>query len=208
MKSKTIFIHIIHSIIVLLIYSFSISDGSFQNGMEGYSKDVDDKGRLISEGNYKNGQKDARWCYYFLIDSIFESQADQWDFSRKNLVQKEGEYIHGKRHNYWKYYFENRVLASEGWFSNGSKEKFWRYYQKDGQVLSEGHYSKNKKDGWWREFDPSKFEMIKGQYQSGVKFGYWQKYVKGERMAVLKYKNGMLLASWNSYEDYLNWKKD
>ncbi len=191
-----------------LIYGFKNRNLSIEEIDNEYQIEFDHKGRLISEGNYKNGLKDARWCYYFLIDSIFENKFDQIAYAREQLVRKEGYFNQGNQSNYWNCYYSNGNKEAEGWFINGQKVRFWKYYDVEGLAVSEGHYLKGEKDGWWREFLPQQSIMKKGKYQKGMKSGYWQKYQEEELIAVSKFDMGIHVATWTSYEDYLNWKKD
>ncbi len=212
MRLKNFFVVFGLLVLAISLTSFKWGKLNSETGLEeiknGFYIETDDQGRLISEGNYKNGLKEARWCYYFLIDSLFDDQTEQLAYARKFLLRKEGKYKTGSQTHYWKCYFDKGNLEAEGWFLKGAKDKFWKYYNFEGQVLSEGHYSQDKKDGWWREYSPKKEIMQKGQYTKGKKVGFWQTFQHGELIAVSKYIDGQCKHTWTSYEDYLNWKKD
>ncbi len=174
----------------------------------GFHTEYDDSGRLLADGNYKDGVKNARWCYYFLIDSTFNSPQEKLHYSREFLLKKEGFYKNGIKEYYWKCYYDQGRLEAEGWYSDGQKNKFWKFYNSDGELSQEGHFRNGNKNGWWRAFEPVNKVMRKGQFKKGLKEGYWQRFENDELISVAKYEKGKLLGRWTSYEEYLNWKKD
>lgn len=174
---------------------------------DGYWYEYDEAGRLLAEGHYKTGMKVSNWSFYFETDSTFHSKQDQIDFARKNLLKKNGVYEENLKSHYWKCYFSTGKLEAEGWFTQDKKDKYWKFYDNSGKIKEEGHYKKGSRVDWWREY-PAENILIKGQYANNVKDGFWQTLEGEELISVSKFEKGKLIATWKSYEEYLNWKKD
>ena len=64
-----------------------------------------DNGQIKSEGNYKNGNKDGKWVWYY------ESGKVKWEVN----------YVDGKQEGKWVRYYESGKVWWEGNYVNGKK---------------------------------------------------------------------------------------
>ena len=88
------------------------------------------------KGDYKDGEKDGPWKFYF---------------DNGQLICEEN-YVKGKREGLSKTYQENGNLSQEGNYKNDNQDGFWKWYHENGQVEREGNIKDDKQDGVWKDY--------------------------------------------------------
>lgn len=130
-------------------------DETYQKGVsEGISEEYDFKGKLISRGNFRSGEKEGKWMY------------DSGDH------REEGEYISSMRSGVWKYYYPSGSIAFEGRFIEDNPHGIHIWFWPNGQRKEEGQYAMGRKNGDWKKFqeDGSLYLLI--NYINGVERKY------------------------------------
>ena len=94
---------------------------------EGLWKEVDKKGRMLSEGYYKNGKANGWMKWYY-----------------KGVLTAEGNMIEDKRNGPWKICdLEDPLLCIDANFENESREGLWKIYDKNGKLYKEQTWRNN-----------------------------------------------------------------
>ena len=156
-------------------------EGSYKNGLKnGYWKEFDRDGNLISATKYVDGEKqekaeelvklDVRTDYYpdgqvkvvatYSKDGVPEgvrreyNQAGEVEKSfifRKGRIVAEGIFTDaGQRQGIWKEYYSDGKLKATGRYADDKKEQLWKFYYRSGQLEQVGKYIDNQPDSLWR----------------------------------------------------------
>ena len=97
---------------------FEIKDGT-------HTKYFSD-GQIMSEEQWRDGQRDGRSIYYY----------------ENGLVHLSATYNHGVKDGEWIKFYENGHIWEKGVYINGKKDGEWiYYYDKDGEVYTTDHYT-------------------------------------------------------------------
>ena len=89
---------------------------------------LDEHGKMHSEGTYKNGKQEG-------VRTLWHANG-----------QKSGEvtYKHGKREGVWTYWHDNGQKGQEGTYKDGKKEGIWTLWDKQTNALQTETYKKGK----------------------------------------------------------------
>ena len=140
----------------------------------GYGKEYNERGLLIFEGEYSNGEK--------IKGNIYEY------YSTKNRIKFEGTYLNGKKFDGIGYDINNNIIYTlnngrgyvkefnvyydyleyEGEYVNGEKNGKGKAFDHKGNIIFEGEY---KNDHRWNgklfEFDYKEIKRFEGEYING-----------------------------------------
>ena len=97
-------------------------------------------GKLMTEGNYKNGKQEGLWIYYSFWDNC--------GFLEYEINYKDG-LFHGLKKEFW----ENGQLKHKGYWSDGKKHGTHKFWYLGGALGREENYKDDKKHGlhkWWK----------------------------------------------------------
>lgn len=108
--------------------TFTVVNGVYH----GEAKEVDDKGNLVAECNYKNGKLDGLFIRYYPDGETIESSS---------------EYRNGKLEGHSHSYHPNGKLAFEGSYKNGLAQGLHIHYNEDGSFSSKCNYINGKRNG-------------------------------------------------------------
>jgi uncharacterized protein len=124
------------------------------------------KGKIRSEGDYKDGKKTGLWKYYH---------------ENGNLMQ-EGSYVEDKAEGTWKWYYENGKSLREETYKNGKELGEAREFNDStAKVITEGGYVDGQKDGYWQyEIGDMK---VGGKYFEGKEDGVWKEYYRDGKLS-------------------------
>ncbi|RLD47712.1 MAG: hypothetical protein DRI88_05455 [Bacteroidetes bacterium] len=199
-------------------------EGTFKHGLKnGYFKEYDHEGNLISATKYVDGEKiekaeelvklEVRTDYYpdgsikvvgTYKDGIPEGVRREYD--------EEGEVVKS-------YIFRHGKIIGEGIFTDeGKKEGFWKEYYPDGTLKAVGSYQADERVGEWKfYFKSGQLEEI-GKYVAGQPDSIWRWFYKsGKVLRVENFYNGLQDGIMTEYDeegniitqgDYLEGKKD
>lgn len=105
--------------------------------------------QVIKKGNFKNGQRDGLWIWYFENGSIYIEQ----------------EYSYGKKREFW--------LPVEEW---GNENGLYRRFYPEGFLEEQGYFESGYRSGSWIKYYPNGKLEYKGSYKKGVKVNTWNYY--------------------------------
>ncbi|NOX86141.1 MAG: toxin-antitoxin system YwqK family antitoxin [Chlorobi bacterium] len=172
-------------------------EGSFKHGLKnGYFKEYDQEGNLISVTKWVDGEKeeqaeelvklDVRTDYYpdgtpkvvGTYDKNGIPEGVRREYNKEGKVEKAYIFRHGK-------------IIAEGIFTDaGEKEGFWNEYYPDGKLKAAGRYDKDDRDGLWKFYYPSGQLEEVGKYLNGKPDSTWRWY----------YSTGKLLREEHFYK--------
>ena len=167
-------------------------EGKFINGeLNGKLKGFDEEGKLIFEGEYKNGKKSGTIIEYY--DGVKESEIEYlYDYKIKGKeyvqgrLEYEGEYHNNKKWN-GKGYDENGNIIYELNNGNGRIKEY-----NEGILIFEGEYLNGKRNGKCKEYDYNENLIFEGEYLNGEKWnGKFKKYDNENRLKYeIEYSDG------------------
>ena len=113
-------------------------------------------GAVLSRGNYKDGQKDGLWFWYFPDGKVYYKQ--EFAFGKKRSYWIETNLIGNEHGLYERYYFDGK-LEEKGQFDSGYKTGEWVKYYRNGNIEYKGKFLKDKRVGkWFQYFSDGKTE--------------------------------------------------
>ncbi len=126
-----------------------LREEEFRRGLEdGYLKEFDREGNLITEGEFIDGEREGEWFYEL------------------NDHKEEGKYRYGERNGIWKHYYPNGKLSFEGNYAEGREEGKHLYYYPSGSLKKREEYSYGEKVGKWKWFNEDGFETMEIIYKN------------------------------------------
>lgn len=156
-------------------------EGNYKHGLKnGYFKEYDDKGDLISTSKYIDGKKQedvAELVKLEIKKDYYPDGSIKIEASYKDGVPE------GVRREYNKegkiekaYIFKNGKVIGEGILTEkGEKDSFWKEYYDNGRIKAEGNYEKDKRVGEWKFYHGNgKLEQIGSYNEDGKYTGEWK----------------------------------
>jgi len=182
-------------------------EGRYKHGREnGYFKEYDVKGNLVSTAKYADGNKledvaelmklDVRKDYYpdgkLKIAATYNKEGQLEGVRReylpdgtvdKSYIFKRGIMIgegvvteKGERDGFWKEYYDNGILRAEGKYNKDIKNGEWKYYHKNGMTDQVGSYRNDKPVGEWFWYYPGGELLREEAYYNGLPDGIMTEY--------------------------------
>jgi len=194
-------------LIILPGIAFSQINQTDGNGLrQGLWQKKQDNGRLIYEGQFKDGKPVGEWKRYhpggqlkaLMVYSGDTAHTQIFDVWHKKLT--EGNYIDQKKQGVWKVFKDNFVTADEE-YKNGIKEGVAHQYYDTGELMEESHWKNGKKDGDYEVFYKSGQPYLQCKMKNGMRHGLFLVFYengKQEREAV--YKNDLRDGEWKYYD--------
>lgn len=128
---------------------------NFQDGIEeGPMIEYDDTGKVITKGDFIEGQETGLW-YYNINNNITE-----------------GKYIDGKRDGVWKEYFPDGKIRFSGAYIDDNPNGKHTYYWDNGKMKEVGNYIMGKRDGEWLKYEYEGNLFLKTYYRNGKEYKY------------------------------------
>jgi antitoxin component YwqK of YwqJK toxin-antitoxin module/Tfp pilus assembly protein PilF len=137
-------------------------------------------GKLSGEGEYKYGDLDAPYKFYFPDGSISTSQ-----FYKKGLLDSilrsyyyggtlatEGTYKLGDKIGMWKYYLPNGKLDYTEEYVDGQLQGKKINYYENGKVNTETEYYEGERHGWLKKYDESGAVIYNLKFEENVPVAY------------------------------------
>lgn len=130
----------------------------------GLCKYYSQKGVMISQGNFKEEQRDGIWVWHFANGGIYYKQNFtygkrkefwipilEWGnedgiyerYYASGNIEETGYYVSGEKDGLWVKYFQNGKKEYGGKYANGKKINLWQYYFPDGKPEAEEVYAAN-----------------------------------------------------------------
>jgi len=188
-------------------------EGTYKNGLkEGYWKEYDRDGNLVSATKYVDGEKqemaeelvqlDVRTDYYpdgqvkvratYSKDGVPEGVRREYNelgeveksyVFRKGRIVAEGIFTDaGQRQGRWKEYYPNGKLKATGDYKDDLRENLWKFYYLNGQLEQIGKYIENQPDSLWRWYYETGKLLREENYYKGLSDGTYSEYDKQENL--------------------------
>lgn len=157
----------------------------------------DNKGEVVSEGQYKDGLKTGKWVKYhengnirstaeFVRDSIDGTYEAFYQTGHKKSIIK---YEIGKRQGLYQSFFKNGQLQSEVTYVDGKREGFQKKWNEDGILISEKEYNNGVPHGLFKEYYVSGGVKQEGYFKLSKADSTWHSYnEKGEITGTTRYQ--------------------
>jgi antitoxin component YwqK of YwqJK toxin-antitoxin module len=107
--------------------------------LDGATTEYDDAGKIVTKGQYVDGQKEGVWEYEMGdYKEVGNYKADRRDGEWKHFytpgesIRFEGNFVDGNPDGKHVYYYPNGKIKEEGRYIVGRKEGDWLYYGEDG----------------------------------------------------------------------------
>ena len=199
-------------------------EGNFKHGLKnGYFKEYDHDGNLISATKYVDGEKIEKAEELVKL----EVRTDYYPDGKVKVVGTYKDGIpEGVRREYNEqgeveksYIFRHGRIVGEGIFTDaGKKEGFWKEYYPDGTLKAVGSYQDDQRIGKWKFYYKSgQLEEI-GKYVEGAPDSVWRWfYQSGKLLRTENFYNGLQDGVMTEYDeqgniitqgDYLEGKKE
>jgi antitoxin component YwqK of YwqJK toxin-antitoxin module len=148
---------------------------------ENYLKDSN---KIISYGNFKNGQRHGVWTWTFPDGQNYVIQNFTYGKKKDFWIPIE---IWGNENGPYQRFYPNGILEEEGSFDTGEKTGFWKKYYPDGSLEYTGNYLKSKKILDWKYFYPNDNLEAKELYdRNGVLIQRTTYYPNGSLWCIIK----------------------
>jgi len=131
-----------------------IEENFYKGKLDGFYKEYDSLGNIITEGQYIEGLEDGKWKY--------------------NLgdLYQEGNYKEGMKEGEWKsYYFNGKLQATGKFYQDIPDGKHVLYYD-NGKIKEEGSYEVGKRQGEWKYYNDTGelFLTVTFKFDKEIKF--------------------------------------
>ena len=186
-----------------------MTEGTFKHGQEnGYFKEYDKDGNLISTAKYADGVKLENVAELVKLDV----RKDYYPDGKVKIAatyNKEGQ-LEGVRREYLpdgtvekSYIFRNGIMIGEGVVTEkGERDGYWKEYFDDGRLRAEGKYIKDVREGVWKYYHPNGTIEQQGLYTKGNPEGDWRWYYPGGQvLREESYYNGLLDGLMTEYDE-------
>lgn len=190
--------------LISAIFAFSQTLDS-KGKKQGYWRKLDDKGKLIYEGQFKDDKPIGKFKYYYPNDSIraimfFKEDGKAYAklFHMNGKRMGEGKYIGSEiKDSIWTYYDEEGLLISRENYKAGKKDGIATVYLPDGKISEQRTYKNDIQDGPFKELFSGGSVKVQGNYVNGKMEGrVAYHYPNGVEVAAGYYKNGNKNGPW------------
>jgi antitoxin component YwqK of YwqJK toxin-antitoxin module len=133
--------------------------------LEGEYNHYDEKGRLIEEGNFKNGQMQGLWTFYF---------------PNSTQIREKVHFVNGQEWGYYESYYANGKKKSDGYYKGeDNMDSLWHLYYESGELMEDAVYKDNWENGIVHTYDKNKQLTKEILYNKGkvVKYADFVKHV-------------------------------
>lgn len=197
-------------LILLILFPMTLAAQLNQtdaNGLrQGHWEKHQDNGRLLYEGDFKNGKPVGEWKRYHpggQVKALIEYRGDTamtqlFDVWKKKLA--EGAYVNESKEGLWKIYNKNRLIADET-YDHGIKNGLAHRYYDTGEVMEETSWQNGQKNGDYRVFFKSGEPYLQCKMKDDMRDGLFLVYFEnGREELVASYHNNLRDGEWIYYD--------
>ncbi len=176
------------------------TEAYYKNGkLNGYVKEYDKKGQLISSKRYIDGE------LFVEKEKVEEKAIVKKEYFENGKVKNQGAFVDDKAVGIHTTYaksgkvVESKKYSSSGWVlykgiidRKGKRQGDWTYFYKSGKVKSTGKYKNNRRVGEWEFFyENGKTEQVGKYDKRGRTTGLWMWYYNnGNVLREEEFENG------------------
>lgn len=163
------------SVVIVCLYTFS-------RGISGPQTFYYESGKIMSVGEFKNGQTHGKWTYYY----------------ENGTTQLQGEYVDGLEQGQWEWYADNGKIVKKGFYKDGLLDGVWfNYYDngvlmdssnyaygrlhgqsvlryETGQISRRGRFVRDRQEGPWEFYFVNGNKSAEGSFSKGISSGLWK----------------------------------
>jgi antitoxin component YwqK of YwqJK toxin-antitoxin module len=197
-------------ILFLPLFSFSQINQTDANGLrQGFWQKQQPNGRLMYEGNFKDGKPVGEWKRYHPggqikavinyrtdSDSAFTQLFDEW-----GIKVAEGIYFNEKKAGIWNYFTDKRKVADEQ-FTDGEKQGKSHKYYETGEVWEKTNWVRGKQEGNYSVFFKNGEPFFQCKMSNNQRNGLCLTYFQNGRVELeANYKNGLRHGDWKYFDE-------
>ncbi|MBO9703407.1 MAG: hypothetical protein J7604_24575 [Sporocytophaga sp.] len=131
---------------------------------------------IMSEGTYKDGERDGVWKYYELT----------------GVATSEENYKAGVKNGPGKTFYLNGKKDSEFNYKDGALDGFYQGFYTNGKTSFEGYYVNDRKEGYWYRYYPNGKVSDVYYYLKGEEYGVYEDYsTSGHKRLTTVLKDGV-----------------
>ncbi len=123
-------------------------------------------GALLSVGNFKSGEREGIWEWYFPDGKIYYRSGYSPDKKRQVWIATN---VLGNEHGIHERYYDNGNIEERGTYEFGLKVGRWEKFFKNGKQEHFGSYSSDKKIGIWVYLYPNGNKVAEEKYDENGK---------------------------------------
>lgn len=190
----------------LPLFSLAQLNQTDSNGLrQGLWQKKQDNGRLLYEGQFKDGKPVGEWKRYhsggqlkaqieYRGDTAFTQLFDVW----KNKLA-EGAFVNEQKEGLWKIFNQNRLIADESYTAGVKNGEAHRYYD-SGEVMEVAHWQNGEQDGDYQVLFKSGEPYLQCKMKASMRNGLFLVYFEnGRQELVAEYQNNLRNGDWNYY---------
>jgi len=157
-------------------YKNGLPNGPFQEkSIYGYD--------LLS-GNFKDGEKDGEWKYYYYTGDL------------EKISHYKNDLLDGK----YEYFYDSGKLNVTGQYKENKKDSIWTWYTNKGTTDMKGNFVKDLQDGKWEYWYPTGEKSYEAYFTKGLKSGDWTYWYKdGSVFKKCKYAEDLKEGQWKTW---------
>ncbi|WP_288128888.1 toxin-antitoxin system YwqK family antitoxin [Microbulbifer sp.] len=160
-------------------------------------REIDKDGNVLSNGQYRNGEKVGDWVISEYGRTVYESYDNEGRLQgeRREEATDGGSlrehYVAGELHGEQVKRKKDGSLVSRGEYRHGEKTGRWREYDEFVKGLFEGEYVDGKRHGPWLAYSDEGYEMARFRFEHGDPVGKSYVFARnGSLREVIPYKDG------------------
>ena len=177
-----------------------------QGRKQGFWRKSDSVGRVIYEGQFKDGLPTGEFRYYYpdgklKTVSLISKQGKRAvtnSYFPNGKKMACGIYLNEKKDSTWQFFSElNGTLASEEHYKDGVIDGLSKVFYPEGGLSEQRLYKQGVRDGLWEQYYPEGKLKLKGTYKAGEKQGAFKiLYFSGQLMIAGQYISGYPDGIW------------
>ena len=138
-------------------------------------------------GNFKDGEKDGEWKYFYYTGDL----------------EKISHYKNDKLEGSYLYYYYNGTVNVKGQYKNDKKDSLWEWFTNKGTPDMLGNFVEDLQDGEWNYWYPTGEKSYIAYFDRGLKTGEWTYWYKdGTVFKKGNFSNDLKDGPWKTwYED-------
>lgn len=195
-------------ILLLPLLVFSQLNQTDANGLrQGKWQKTYPNGRLIYEGEFKDGKPVGEWTRYYTgggvkakIEYIENSDSSYAQlFNERGKKIAEGHYINEKKVGKWTFFSNNKKISEEH-FVNGQKHGISKKFYPTGELFEKSEWRNGKQEGNYEVFFKNGKPYMQCKYSNGKRNGLCLSYFNNGRVEMeAHYNNNLRHNEWKFY---------
>lgn len=195
-------------LVIIPFYGLSQINQTDPNGLrQGFWQKMQENGKLLYEGNFKDGKPVGEWKRYhpggalkaFIVYHADTAKTQLFDETGKKIA--EGDYINQKKEGEWIYFSDNQIISTEE-FWGGQKNGLAKTFYKSGELMETCEWKDNQKSGTYQLFFQTGEPYLQCKMENNKRHGLCLvRFKNGLNELEAEYKNGLRHGEWKYYNE-------